>query len=407
MHLHLDLVGGISGDMFISAMLDLFPEYGPLLEGQIELAGFPDLVSLKHGPFNDGTLAGTHFKVHADKDATGHHHRHYSEIQRIISESKLDDKTKEISLEIFRIIAVAEAEIHDKTIESVAFHEVGAWDSIADVICASFVIAQSAITDTSISDLPLGGGQVKTAHGMLPVPAPATALILKDFQFVDDGISGERITPTGAAILKYLSADMGKPKHRQKSKGNLINQGFGFGTKKFPGISNVLRLLHFDSAKASVIDEDLQNWTTDAIQMLEFELDDQTPEEIAHAVDTLQQDAAVIDVLQYAVFGKKNRMATSLRVLCQPEKAETVLQLCFRLTTTLGVRQSETKRVILHRRPVETTIEGIGYQSKAAQRPGGNTVKAEMDDLRDMQTLQEQRKLRQSIERQAQEQSEE
>jgi len=77
MHLHLDLVGGISGDMFISAMLDLFPEYGPLLEGQIELAGFPDLVSLKHGPFNDGTLAGTHFKVHADKDATGHHHRHY------------------------------------------------------------------------------------------------------------------------------------------------------------------------------------------------------------------------------------------------------------------------------------------------------------------------------------------
>ena len=111
MHLHLDLVGGISGDMFISAMLDLFPEYGPLLEGQIELAGFPDLVSLKHGPFNDGTLAGTHFKVHADKDATGHHHRHYSEIQRIISESKLDDKTKEISLEIFRIIAVAEAEI--------------------------------------------------------------------------------------------------------------------------------------------------------------------------------------------------------------------------------------------------------------------------------------------------------
>jgi pyridinium-3,5-bisthiocarboxylic acid mononucleotide nickel chelatase len=407
MHLHLDLVGGISGDMFISAILDLFPNYGDLLAGQIELAGFPDLVSLKYGPFNDGTLSGTHFNVHAEKDATGHHHRHYSEIQRIISESNLDDETKKISLEIFRIIAVAEAQIHDKTIESVAFHEVGAWDSIADVICASFLIAQSNINSTSISDLPLGGGQVKTAHGMLPIPAPATALILKDFRFVDDGISGERITPTGAAILKYLSPDVEPHKYPQEDKGNLINQGFGFGTKKFPGISNVLRLLHFDAAQPAAADQDSIGWTTDTIQMLAFELDDQTPEEIAHCVDTLQRDTAVIDVLQYSVTGKKNRMATSLRVLCQPDKTDSILRLCFKLTTTLGIRQTETKRAILHRRPIETTVSDTLYKSKLAQRPGGDTVKAEMDDLRDMQTLQEQRKLRQSIERQAQEQSKE
>lgn len=406
MHLHLDLVGGISGDMFISAMLDLFPDYSPLLEAQIQLAGFPELVSLTYGPFNDGTLTGTHFKVHAEKDATGHHHRHYSEIQRIIAESELDDETKAISLEIFHIIAVAEAQIHDKSIESVAFHEVGAWDSIADVICASYLIAQTHITNTSISDLPLGGGQVKTAHGMLPVPAPATALILKDFNFVDDGISGERITPTGAAILKYLSPVTETGTTPQSSKGILINQGFGFGTKKFPGISNVLRLLHFDTVSA----EDPQNsasWTKDVVQILEFELDDQTPEEIAHATDTLRRIDAVIDVLQYSVAGKKNRLGTSLRVLCKPEQADSILQQCFKLTTTLGVRQSEAKRVILHRRPVETDIAGTQYKTKVAERPGGNTVKAEMDDLLDMQTLQEQRKLRQSIEHQAQNQSKE
>lgn len=313
MHLHLDLVGGISGDMFIGAMLDCFPEHGPGLQKQLSLAGFSDLVSLSQETFNDGTLSGCKFTVVASSDAEGHNHRHYSEIRSILEKSSLDPRTKETALEIFHIIAVAEAEIHDKTVESVAFHEVGAWDSIADVVCASYLLNATGVTSCSISALPLGGGQVKTAHGMLPVPAPATALILKDFVFRDDGISGERITPTGAAILSYLKPGL-------KCSGPLISQGFGFGTKKFPGISNVLRILQFSTGSGSDRSENTSGhdsaWQTEAIEQLEFELDDQTAEEIATALERLRELDGVMDVVQYAVMGKKNRLATSIRLLC-------------------------------------------------------------------------------------------
>ena len=236
MHLHLDLVGGISGDMFISAMLDCYPALANELPLQIDKAGLSQLVSLAHEKHNDGIISGSRFTVTAGEDAEGHHHRHYSEIKRILETSRLDERTKQISLDIFHIIAVAEAAIHDKEVENIAFHEVGAWDSIADVICAAYLIATTNIKSSSCSALPLGGGQVKTAHGMLPIPAPATTLILAGFEFFDDGVKGERITPTGAAILKYLNPST-------KPIASLKHQGMGFGTKVMPGISNVLRLL--------------------------------------------------------------------------------------------------------------------------------------------------------------------
>ena len=191
--------------MFIGAMLDCFPEHADSLTEQINLAGFEEMVSLRHEPFSDGILSGHKFDVEPTVKAESHHHRHYHEIESILKGSDLDEKTRAAALEIFKIIAIAEAKIHNTSIESVSFHEVGAWDSIADVVCAAYLIAQSDIRSTSVSSLPLGGGQVKTAHGTLPVPAPATALILEDFKFTDDGITGERITPTGAAILKYLN----------------------------------------------------------------------------------------------------------------------------------------------------------------------------------------------------------
>ncbi len=224
-HIHLDLVGGLSGDMFISVMLDCFPANAAALEPLLEQAGFKDLVRLESEPFDDGTLTGTRFRVLADKDAEGHHHRHYSEIRRILGESALPEDVQTVALSIFHLIAEVEAEIHGKTVESVAFHEVGAWDSIADIVCAAYLI-DAADASFSVSRVPLGAGQVKTAHGMLPIPAPATARLLEGFEFFTDGLEGERVTPTGAAILKLLApAREGPPGQSRKCS------GYGFGTK--------------------------------------------------------------------------------------------------------------------------------------------------------------------------------
>lgn len=387
MHLHLDLVGGISGDMFISAVLDCYPEFASTLDEQIKLAGFPDLVTLESAAFNDGVLSGHRFKVRPAEDAHGHHHRHYREIRKLLTDGSLDDTTKAIALEIFRIIAEAEAAIHDKPVEDIAFHEVGAWDSIADIVCASYLIAMIKPTTTSCSALPLGGGQVKTAHGMLPIPAPATALILKDFEFVDDGISGERITPTGAAILKYLA-----PGSRPQS--TLSKQGFGFGTKQFPGISNTLRLLVHETTDQKIGPE----WETGKIHQVEFEIDDQTPEQLAAAIARLQSLDGVLDVLQYAAFGKKQRMTHVVRILSSGVAIDALLRSCFTLTTTLGLRHSMIERHTLRRETTQIAYGDNHYSVKVADRPGGKTAKAEMDDLSASTSVAEQSEIRRHVE---------
>lgn len=369
MHIHLDLVGGLSGDMFISVLLDCFPEQASSLSEVMTAAGFADLVRLESQPADDGTLTGTAFKVLADKDAEGHAHRHYSEIKRLLNESSLDHSTLEAALGIFEIIAVAEANIHGKEVETVAFHEVGAWDSIADIVCASHLITQCDVTSWSVSKLPIGRGQVKTAHGMLPIPAPATSLILKGFEFFDDELEGERITPTGAAILKYLSPTRGIPPEVALSKA-----GTGFGTKKFPGISNVVRALIFTQSNAAA-------WDTDQVLQLEFEIDDQSPEALAVAVDEIRDAKGVLDVLQMAYTGKKGRQGTSVRVLLEPKSELAVMESCFQHTTTLGIRKQLLSRATLRRQATTVEHEGQQYRVKTADRPGGKTAKVEMDDL--------------------------
>ena len=369
MHIHLDLVGGISGDMFIGALLDCFPERKERLPEIMEAAGFADLVDLQHEVTGDGILTGTHFKVMAGAQAEGHDHRHYSDIRQKITDSSLDDATKRVALGIFQLIAEAEAKIHGKDIDQVAFHEVGAWDSIADIVCAASLISSIGVSSWSVSRLPLGRGQVKTAHGRLPVPAPATSLLLEGFDFFDDGIEGERITPTGAAILKYLDPAPGIPEGV-----NLKCSGYGFGTRKFPGISNVLRLLVFNRVQSG-------GWDSDQVLQLEFEVDDQTPEELAVALEKIRAMEGVIDVIQAAVFAKKGRQSTTIRVLARPEIEQLLTEYCFNVTSTLGIRHQLTARSILRRSQFTINHEGKDYRVKVATRPGGLTAKVEMDDL--------------------------
>ena len=383
MHIHLDLVGGLSGDMFISAMLDYFPESKSKLSSLMIDAGFADLVLLDCKLHNDGVLAGTRFHVVADKMA--HSHRQYMEIKKILNNSKLDRVTCEAALEIFEIIAIAEAEIHGKEVDMISFHEIGAWDSIADVICAAYLITQSGVSSWSVSSIPIGRGQVRTAHGMLPVPAPATALILKGFSFFDDGVEGERVTPTGAAILKHLNPGRRIPP-------GLVLQGSatGFGSKVFSGLSNVVRALVFLSTQAI-------DWDTDEIIQIEFEIDDQTPEALAVALENIRAEQGVLDVLQIGYTGKKGRQGASIRILALPEAVGEITERCFLESTTLGIRKQNLTRSKLPREQLVVNHAGRDFRIKIADRPGGRTAKVEMDDLQAVDTsLRE--KTKQSLE---------
>jgi len=368
MHIHLDIVGGIAGDMFVACMLDALPDLSPLLEAQLVAAGFPDVVSLSSKTFNVGILTGTHFLVSEGTDSEGHHHRHYSDIKHLLENSSLSDPVQRRALDIFRILAEAEAAVHNKAVENVAFHEVGAWDSIADVVCAAYLIEQSGATSWSSSSLPIGGGRVNTAHGQLPVPAPATALILEGFEFMDDGIKGERITPTGAAILKHL-----QPLQQTQTRGRLIKSGFGFGTKKFKGISNTVRAMFFEENQTP-------GWQRDQVISLNFEIDDQTPEELTDSLDRLRLLESVRDVMVIQALGKKGRPMFSVQLLGDATAEDTLLAACFTETTTLGIRTHLTQRAILDRQYWKNN----DHQFKVAKRPDGDTIKLEMDAVSTM-----------------------
>lgn len=382
MHIHLDALGGISGNMFIGALLDLSPEHAAHLPRQLEKAGFANLVELRVGPQNDGIFTGTYVSVSAkavqpagagvrNPATAAHPHRSWREIKALLEQSRLDNSVKTHALGIFAALASAEAKVHGKAADAVEFHEVGAWDSIADIVCAAYLIAVSGAQSWTVSLLPPGRGQVRTAHGMLPLPAPAVTLLLQGYRFQDDGREGERVTPTGAAILHYLKASQ-DPLPPDLC---LRNSGIGFGSRQFPGISNVLRALAFTRSAAASPGKD-------SISVLSFEVDDQSPEDLALALDVLRQQTGVLDVLHYSVAGKKQRMCTSVRVLATPEAESEVMRQCFMQTTTLGIRHERCQRSVLERNMETVALDGKQYRVKLTRRPGGDfTAKAELDDL--------------------------
>ena len=375
-HLHLDPLGGISGDMFIGALLDARPDLADELGQVMEAAGFPDLVKLEFAPHNDGTLSGSRFCVSPVTPPDAHAHRHYREIRESLTASALPEGTKAIALDIFRRIAEVEAAIHGKQVETVAFHEVGAWDSIADITLAAHLISRIDAASWSVSPLPLGRGRVTTAHGELPVPAPATSRLLAGLDVLDDGIEGERVTPTGAAILNHLAPDSRVP------AGKLTALGYGFGSKRFPGLSNVLRVCFFDktSEAAGTAAEDAP-WQDQQLAQLEFEIDDQTAESLAHSLAQLRAQPGVLDVREAMQSGKKNRLCHSVTLLVTLEAERDLLAFCFDHTATLGIRRERVNRAILPRREYQVEHEGKQYRVKVAKRPGGLSAKVDLDDL--------------------------
>lgn len=384
MQLHLDPLGGIAGDMMVAALLDLRPDLENGLADALSALPLLDGVSAELVAHNDGTLAGRRFLVtrrddqqrhgvethhhHGDGHDHDHHYIAWRDIRGEIAASPLAPAVIRYATGIFAMLAEAEGRVHGVAPDDVHFHEVGAWDSVADIVAAAFLIDAFGVTATTVGPVPLGSGRVRTAHGPLPVPAPATALLLEGFGTIDDGIVGERVTPTGAAILRYLCKDTPTPGPRK-----LAGSGFGFGTKTLPGISNCLRVLAFQEAEAGP--------GRSRVAVLEFEVDDQTGEDLAEGLDRLRAHAGVLDVVQAPVFGKKGRVMAHVRILARPEALDTVLAAAFDETATIGIRHRIVERAELRRELHEVEIDGRKLRRKSADRPGGRSFKAEAEDI--------------------------
>lgn len=379
MMIHLDSVGGIAGDMFCAALLDARPE---LLERvQSRLAEVEPRLRVDLEP-HPGHLRGSRFRVYAPEEPA-HGHRHYSDILPLLE--RLPIGPREHAQGIFRALAEAEAFVHRRDVMAVAFHEVGNWDSIADIVSAAVLIDALNLQHTSSGPLPKGGGRVHTAHGWLPVPAPATAKLLEGFTLIDDGIPGERITPTGAAILRHLRPGPSAP------TSVLASQGSGFGTRDLGRETpNCLRALLFEEFEE-------QKGETGLVLHAQCEIDDQSPEDLALGLENLRQLAGVLDVHSLMAIGKQGRMTTRVEILAQPWAQESVLTEVFRQTTTLGVRYHRAQRRCLPREHHQTQVEGQDLEVKTTRRPNGETsAKTELRSVHHEPTATQRARLRQA-----------
>jgi len=380
MHLHLDPVGGIAGDMLCAALLDAFPAHLDGLKATVASLGPPQ--GLEIGLENlESPLRGRRFRV-TRPQRPDHHHRHWLDIRGLLEERLADDGVRSRALAIFERLAQAEARVHGVPVDEVEFHEVGDWDSIVDIVGAAYLLERLDVRGASCGSLPLGGGTVRTAHGELPVPAPATLQLLAGFAFHDDGIGGERVTPTGAAILAAVP--------RVPAPGGVLQAtGVGFGTRSLGTRPNCLRVLCFDGTGLAI-----PGAAVEQLVELAFEVDDQSPEDLAAALERLRAAEGVLDVNTLMQVGKAGRLAQGVRLLVRPEALQAVVDRCLRETTTIGLRWSAVERLALARRQVEVQVEGRRLEVKIVDRPSGPTAKVESRSLGDVADAAERTRLR-------------
>jgi len=372
---YLQCFSGISGDMFLGALIDagVSPQLlsdtvaaldvGAKLEiSQVVRSGISatkvdvwvdgekDLpreeywtkqaeAQHKHTHEHSHHHAHEHHHEHGHDSHHGHGHRGLNEIRTIISGSRISESAKTTAIAIFEALGAAEAKIHNMPIESVHFHEVGAVDAMVDIVCAAVGAEALGVDEIVCSPLNVGGGTVKCAHGILPVPAPATVELLKDAPVYSSGVQAELVTPTGAAIVKTLARRFAEFPEMKIEK-----SGYGAGSREFAGHPNVLRIVIGETASQLAA-----KTSSETISVLEANLDDMNPQVFGYVMDRLLEEGA-LDVFGMPVQMKKNRPGTLLTVLCKPENASTLTELIFAETTTLGVRRREEVRQTLARR---------------------------------------------------------
>ena len=365
--LYLDCQAGISGDMTVGALLDL----GVPLD---HLRGELGKLELPAGSYELSTSRTERQHMPAlkfDVAVHDHHtHRHYAGIDAMIAASGLSDQVKEQSRLIFRTLAEAEATVHGVEIEQVHFHEVGAIDSIVDIVATAICLQYLQVQQIYASALPLGSGFVETAHGRLPVPAPATAELLKGLPLHGDCGPGERVTPTGAAILVALVSRFG-----QQPTMVLEKTGCGAGGHDFADCPNILRaFLGSNVEKSDPADE---------VIVVEANIDDSTPEILGYAMERLLEEGA-LDVFFTSIQMKKNRPGVMVSFLCHHAQLERLAQLLLGETSAIGLRYYRADRIIMPRRVVEQQTEFGPVRFKQVIGADGKILRAapEYDDCR-------------------------
>lgn len=322
---------GISGDMNLGAMIDLGVDKDFLINelNKLNLKGWDLLVQKdqRHG------IHGTKVTVRQTKHE--HAHRHLSDIRKIIDNSALDTRVKELSMKIFMKIAEAEAAVHGISLERVHFHEVGAIDSIIDIVGAAICFNWFSPDAVHFTPVEVGGGFVKCDHGRLPVPAPATAEILKDIPIKKGGVDFEATTPTGAAIVTALGTMFGKEITVKASK-----TGYGVGHKEHPDVPNLLRVSLGELVSGPETGHDAL--------LMECNIDDMNPEFFDYISEKLFR-AGAADVYLSNIIMKKGRPGTVLHVICENDVADSMKQIIFTESTSLGIRTFPFRKDTLSR----------------------------------------------------------
>jgi len=347
--LYLDCQAGVSGDMTVAALLDAGV---PLkyLEGELGKLHLPaEAYTLSVAATTRHGIAALTFAVAVCDQQT---HRHYRDIMELISASSLSARAKELSSRIFGRLAEAEARVHHVPVEKVHFHEVGAIDSIVDIVGVAICLDFLGIERFSVSPLPLCSGFVECEHGLLPLPAPATAELLKGVPLHGAVGPGERVTPTGAAIVAALADSFGAPGEMTIKK-----IGTGAGGKDFPDRPNILRAFCGTAHPAQ---------GSEQMVVIEANIDDATPEVLGYAMERLLAEGAP-DVWFTPIQMKKCRPATLLSLLSRPEDLEKLIRIVFAETPAIGLRSYPVTRQILERRIEErdTSFGAIRYKVSA------------------------------------------
>ena len=378
--LFLDCGMGAAGDMLSAALFELCDDRKAIL-GILNGMGIPGVTLLPEASVKCG-VTGTHMTVtvngtEEDEEMHGHHHTHghdhshehghahgvMHEIEHVVERMHVTEKVKEDILGVYEILAEAESAIHGMPVDQIHFHEVGTMDALADIAMVCVMMEHLHPDNVVVSPVRVGSGHVRCAHGVLPVPAPATARILEGVPVYAGDIASEMCTPTGAALLKYFAGSFGTMPMMTMNR-----IGYGMGKKDFE-TANCVRAILGETSGGN-----------DTIVELSCNVDDMTAEEIGFAVTDLM-DRGALDVYTIPIGMKKNRPGTLICVLCRPEQKADITEAIFRLTTTLGVRSVEMSRWVLDRETgsEETPFGTVRY--KISRGYGVTRRKAEYEDL--------------------------
>mgnify|MGYP000653499330 FL=1 len=377
---------GCAGDMLMSALSELLPNKDEFLQ-KLNKIGLKDvkyeskavercgitgtLTDVKINGEIEKSTDNDHHYEHSHHHRDHHHHEHSNmkSITEIINGLNIPEKVKNDAIEVYNIIADAESKVHNKPVDMIHFHEVGNKDAISDIVGVSYIMYELDVDNICCSNINVGSGTVKCAHGILPVPAPATALIMKGMPVYSNDVVGELCTPTGAALLKYFVNE-----YKPMPTIEIEKIGYGMGHKEFETANCVRAILG-----------NTQEEKTDTITKLECNIDDMTGEEISFAEEMLFS-AGARDVFTVPIYMKKNRPAVILTCLCVEKDKNKIIETIFKHTSTIGIRETVMNRYVLNRKIEEKHTKLGTIQVKKSFGYGCEKEKIEYSTLSELAT---------------------